>query len=157
MGYRHRGRRRALQCLYQWEATGAPLPDLLARFWRSQPEDEEARDFAERLVRGTVAAVESIDPLIEKQAANWRLDRIGVVDRTILRIGVYELLEEADTPPAVVIDEAIELAKQFSGEGAGQFVNGILDGIRKRIESEGPEVVEKGSAGDPAGGEARSR
>lgn len=137
MGYRHRARRRALQCLYQWEATGAPLDGLLARFWRSQPEDETLREFTERLVRGTVEHVESIDPLIRDQAANWRLDRMGVVDRNILRLGVYELMEETDTPPAVVIDEAVELARRFSGDGATSFVNGILDGIRKKIEGSG--------------------
>ncbi len=147
MGYRHRARRRALQCLYQWEATGAPLAGLLEKFWRSQPEEPEVRAFTERLVYGTAGRVETIDPLIEAQADNWRIDRMGVVDRNILRLGIYELMEEKETPAAVVIDEAIELAKKFSGEGAGQFVNGILDGVRKKLESGAPVVdpVEDGA------------
>lgn len=141
MGYRHRARRRALQCLYQWEATGTDLPVLLERFWRSQPEDDDVRAFTERLVLGTAGKVSAIDPMIEQQADNWRLDRMGVVDRNILRLGVYELLAEPATPPAVVIDQAIELAKRFSGAGAGQFVNGILDGIHRRLTRDGAPVT----------------
>ncbi len=133
MGYRHRARERALQCLYQWESTGAELDGLLDRFWRTQPAPRQVRDFTETLVRGTVDAVERIDPLISRQAENWRLDRMGCVDRAILRLGVYELLAQPDTPAAVVIDEAIELAKRYSGEQAGTFVNGVLDGIHLRL------------------------
>lgn len=131
MGVRHRARERALQCLYQWESTSATVDRVLQRFWTSQPEPEEVRRFAEQLVRGTIAAVGDLDPLIERQAVNWRLERMGMVDRNVLRLGAYELLHELGTPPAVVIDEAVELAKRFSGEGSGQFVNGILDGLRK--------------------------
>lgn len=139
-----------MQCLYQWESTDVELDTVFDRFWRSQPEPDEIREFAERLVRGTVAAVDRIDPLLEHQASNWRLERMGRVDRNILRLGAYELLNEPDTPPAVVIDEAIELAKRFSGEQAGQFVNGILDGVRQRLETDGipddaPEPVENSS------------
>ena len=121
MGARHRARERALQCLYQWETTGATAERILPGFWSVQPESSEVREFTERLLRGTIDNVTRIDPL-------------GRVDRSILRLGVYELLCEDDTPAAVVIDEAIELAKRFSGESAGQFVNGILDGIRQRLE-----------------------
>lgn len=142
MGYRHRARERALQCLYQWEATGKDLERLFEGFWASQPECAEVVGFAERLVSGTVAGIETIDPLIDEQADNWRLDRMGNVDRNILRLGVYELLNERDIPPAVVIDEAIELAKRFSGTQAGPFVNGVLDGIRRRL---GQQVEGSGS------------
>lgn len=135
MGVRHRARERALQCLYQWESTAAPIDRLFERFWRAQEEPEEIRRFTEQLVRGTIALVEPIDEIIAAQAANWRIDRMGMVDRNILRLGTYELLREADTPAAVAIDEAIELAKRFSGDDAGQFVNGILDGIRRRHEA----------------------
>ncbi len=134
MGYRHRARERALQCLYQWESTGAELDGLLDRFWRAQPEPRRVREFAEVLVRGTVDAVPRIDPLIEQQAENWRLERMGCVDRGILRLGVYELLDQSETPAAVVIDEAIELAKRYSGEQGGTFVNGVLDGIYRRLQ-----------------------
>lgn len=135
MGYRHRARERALQCLYQWESTGAELDGLLDRFWRAQPASRQIREFTEALVRGTVGAVARIDPLIEQQAENWRLERIGCVDRGILRLGVYELLDQPETPAAVVIDEAIELAKRYSSEQAGTFVNGVLDGIHRRLHS----------------------
>jgi N utilization substance protein B len=142
VGARHRARERALQCLYQWESTAAPIDTVLERFWRAQEEPEETRRFAERLVRGTVSLVEPIDELIAEQAANWRLDRMGMVDRNILRLGAYELLREEDTPAAVAIDEAIELAKRFSGDEAGQFVNGILDAIRRRQEA-GETLIEE--------------
>lgn len=135
MGIRHRGRERAVQILYEWALTGRDLDVVVERFWRAREVPEEVRTFAERLAHGTAERTERIDELIDDQAVNWRLDRLSNVDRSILRLGVYELMHEADTPPAVVIDEAIELGKRFSGEGSGQFVNGILDGIRKRLES----------------------
>ncbi len=152
MGHRHRARERALQCLYEWETTGRPLEELFARFWSARPEPDPVVAFAERLVRGTVARVEEIDPLIGAQADNWRFDRMGRVDRNILRLGVYELTED-ETPVAVVIDEAIELAKRFSGEQAGQFVNGVLDGINRRLVGEGgpSETARGGPAGEIAG------
>lgn len=148
MGIRRRGRERAVECLYQWESTSsrAPLDRILARFWKARSAPVEVHRFAERLVRGTVARIDEIDPLIAAQATNWRLDRMSSVDRNILRLGVYELMaEDEGAPPAVVIDEAIELAKRYSGEQAGQFVNGVLDGIRKRLEARESE--------DPAGQE----
>lgn len=134
MGYRHRARECALQCLYEWESTAKPLDRLFTGFWVTRPEPDATVAFAERLVRGAAAEAGTIDPLIQQQADHWRLDRMGAVDRNILRLGVYELLHEKETPAAVVIDEAIELAKRFSGEQAGQFVNGILDGIRQRLD-----------------------
>ncbi len=156
MGVRHRARERALQALYEWEATRRPLDVLLRRFWSVRPEDSErVVEFAERLVRGTVAEIECIDEAIARQAEHWRLERMGQVDRNILRLGAYELLHEPETPPAVVIDEAIELAKRYSGDQAGHFVNGILDGIRRRLEAgEGVEAV--GGGIDPAGGRVNS-
>lgn len=148
MGVRHRARERALQCLYQWESTASPIDRVLQRFWSSQPEAEEVKRFAEHLVRGTVAAIGEIDPLIERQAANWRLERMSMIDRNVLRLGVYELLHERETPPAVVIDEAIELAKRFSGDEAGHFVNGILDGLRRARTAEGG--ADGGASGEEA-------
>jgi N utilization substance protein B len=133
VGTRHRGRERALQCLYQWESTAAPIDGIFERFWRAQEESSDVREFTESLVRGTIEVVEELDPMIAEQASNWRLDRMGMVDRNILRLGLYELLHEPETPDAVAIDEAIELAKRFSGDDAGQFINGVLDGIRRRV------------------------
>jgi len=134
MGIRHRGRERAVQILYEWALTGRSIERVMEGFWRAREEPEPVRVFAGQLATGTAEQSESIDALIDRQAVNWRLERLSNVDRGILRLGVYELLNEKDTPAAVVIDEAIELAKRFSGEGAGPFVNGILDGIRRRLE-----------------------
>ena len=95
------------------------------------------------IFEGTSAALERIDPLITDAAANWRLERMAVVDRLVLRMGTYELLE-GEAPPAVVIDEAIELAKAFSGDESAAFVNGVLDGVRRLLVSdEAPHPVEK--------------
>ncbi len=149
MGMRHRGRERAVQVLYEWAITGRAIDVVLERFWRVREESEELRSFTERLARGTAERAEHIDALIDHQAVNWRLERLSNVDRGILRLGVYELLNEPDTPPAVVIDEAIELGKRFSGPGSGQFVNGILDGIRKRLELT-PEVGDVQEQADEA-------
>ncbi len=134
MGSRHRGRERAVQVLYEWALTERPIDDVLERFWRARESPDDVRIFAERLAMGTAERTEHIDSLIDHQAVNWRLERLSNVDRGILRLGVYELLNEPETPPAVVIDEAIELGKRFSGPESGQFINGILDGIRKRLE-----------------------
>jgi len=136
VGSRHRGRERAVQILYEWGLTGRALDVVIETFWRAREEPEEIRAFTERLARGTADRAEHIDTLIDHQAVNWRLERLSNVDRAILRLGVYELMDEPDTPPAVAIDEAIELGKRFSGPGSGKFINGILDGIRKRLESE---------------------
>ena len=111
MGNRRRGRQRAVQVLYEWELTGRSIDVVLEMFWRARQEPDEVREFAESLARGTADRAEHIDALIDHQSANWRLDRLSNVDRGILRLGVYELLNDSDTPPAVVIDEAIELGK----------------------------------------------
>lgn len=138
-GARHRAREAALQMLYQWELGGGEI-DSVVRTYLAQhaPEEliasQELADFATHLVRGAVANQSRLDALIEGQSQNWRLARMAVTDRIILRLAVFEFLEEQQTPPPVVIDEAVELAKTFSGEEAGRFVNGVLDGIRRRLE-----------------------
>ncbi len=93
---------------------------------------DEAFHYAQTLVRGTVDHRESIDELIRSQADNWRLERMPPVDRNILRLAVYEMLHEQETPKLVVLDEAIELAKKFGSEQSGRFVNGLLDGLLKQ-------------------------
>jgi N utilization substance protein B len=137
---RHAAREAALQILYQWEVGGASLEDTLAAYWdvRENDPDESAigaldREFAATLARGTVANVKILDPLIEAQAEHWRLSRMAVVDRLILRLAAYEMRDMADAPPAVVINEALELARRFSSDEAVPFINGILDGIAKNL------------------------
>jgi N utilization substance protein B len=141
---RHRARELALQWLYQWEVGGLDLADVFERQRQVElrPPDRARDRWAENLVRGTAMAMARIDPLITAHANNWRLERLAVVDRLILRLATYELLTMPETPPAVVIDEALELARTFSADAAVPFVNGVLDAIRREL------AQPKGSDGD---------
>lgn len=137
---RHRGREAALQLLYQWEIgwTGSG-GSAAARdaFWDQHPAPAARRGFATALVEGTTAHLDAIDALLASSARNWRLARMPVVDRLIMRMAIYELAY-TETPTAVVIDEAIELARTFSADEAVAFVNGVLDGVARRIERDLP-------------------
>ena len=128
----------AIQMLYQWEVGRLTVPEVAESFWRIGEIDESiperARERAAALVRGTVEQVGRIDRILEEASRTWRLERMPVIDRLILRLGIYELLQEPETPPAVVIDEALELARRFSTEEAVPFVNGVLDAVKDRIE-----------------------
>ena len=132
---RHRGREAALQMLYQWEVGRVPIADVCDRFWIEAPLDEpvaeDVRAFATQLAGGVVAHVNEIDPLITEAADHWRIERMHVMDRLILRLAVYEFLFESDTPGKVVINEALELARTFSADDSVRFINGILDAIRR--------------------------
>ena len=137
-GHRHRAREAAFQMLYQWEVGKLPPETAILSFGAIEQDDAKplsaaARDFAEQLVNGAVAHVGEADALIAKHAENWRIERIATVDRLILRLAIFELLYAPDTPPSVVIDEAIELARTFSEEDAVRFVNGVLDAIHKNL------------------------
>jgi len=138
MPSRHQARQYALQMLYQSEVGGASMGDVVAQFWQQEDAPEDVRRFAERLALGTIDDLSEIDRLLRESIENWRLERLGTVDRSVLRLAVHEFLHEPDTPRIVIIDEAIELAKRFGGEESGQFVNGILDALRKRLEAETP-------------------
>jgi len=137
---RHRARRQALQLLFQWDLRRTPLEDLIRGYYDSLLVSEEtvARprpdEFAEGLLRGVIEELPDIDKRIARNAAHWRMERMPVVDRNILRIAVYEMLR-TDTPPAVIIDEALELARRFSGEESVHFVNGVLDAVRRELPS----------------------
>jgi N utilization substance protein B len=122
--------------LYFWEVghvtpDEVPVPYHAVMADEAEPLPEPTAAFAERLVAGTVAHLAEVDAAIAKHAQNWRLSRMAVIDRLILRLAAYELLFELDTPPGVAIDEALELARTFSEEDAVRFVNGILDAIHK--------------------------
>ena len=140
MGKRRKARECAIQCLYQWDMTGSEVETLLAGYWEAHPSPQEVAEFTEHLVYGTLAHLDEIDPLIAAQTENWRADRIGKVERSILRLGAYELMYQQNTPRAVVIDEAIEISKRFCGPDAGHFVNGVLDGIREKLGSGGSDA-----------------
>jgi N utilization substance protein B len=110
-----------------------PTPEeLRAEAVRLRKRVEEAFLFAQELVQGTLDNREKIDDMISAQADNWRLERMPAVDRNVLRLAIYEMLHETDTPKLVVVDEAIELAKKFGSEQSGRFVNGLLDGLLKQ-------------------------
>jgi N utilization substance protein B len=137
---RHRAREAALQMLYQWEIGRTTPGDVILSYWPAHGEladlPDAHRDFANELVRGTTARLDEIDRLLAARAANWRVARMAVLDRLVLRLATFELLGMPDTPPKVVINEAIELARVYSGEEAVGFVNGVLDGVRKEIGRE---------------------
>jgi transcription antitermination factor NusB len=122
----------SLQILYQMDIT-QDRPDLaLANFWESyeKPVHEQVKSFAAQLIKGVMQNLTLIDDKISQYATNWQLKRMAVVDRNILRLSCYELLFREDIPPKVSINEAVELAKKYSGQEAGKFVNGILDRIK---------------------------
>jgi N utilization substance protein B len=135
MGARREARECALQMMYQWDLRRDDPRTMAATYWEVHAHDADVCEFAERLVLATVEHLESIDSLIERHARRWRLERMETVDRNVLRVAVQELLHEQETPPAVVIDEAIEIARRYSTPDSPQFINGLLDSIRKEIES----------------------
>jgi N utilization substance protein B len=162
LGKRRTAREMAVQMLYQSDLGGSPVPQIFRTFDLSEylarereaedkdkkaertPEEERAEAarrrkrvdeaflFAQELVQGTLEHREKIDGMIRGQADNWRLERMPAVDRNVLRLAIYEMLFETDTPKLVVVDEAIELAKKFGSEQSGRFVNGLLDGLLKQ-------------------------
>ena len=141
VGPRRKAREYALQMLFQWDITHEDIDRVIATFWDSADEEPAIRNFANLLATGTIENVEAIDRLIERHADNWRLDRMAGVDRNLLRLAAHEFLHDRETPKNVVINEAIEIAKRFSSQEAPQFINGILDGIRKEVEGQGPESL----------------
>jgi transcription antitermination protein NusB len=138
--WRRRGREAALQILYQWDLSRSDIEVTIDTFfdlqWPDrQPPPEQLRAFAAALARETVARLPEIDALIAETAENWRPERMAVLDRLVLRMAVCELLRDsADTPPPVVINEAIELSRTFSTEESVKFINGMLDGIKRRMD-----------------------
>jgi N utilization substance protein B len=132
MGARRKARELAVQMLYQYDLSGNKPDMIVETFEDLQKSKPNTREFAVKIFRGTVDHIADIDVMIQAQADNWRLSRMAVVDRNIIRLSVYEFLHESDTPKLVVIDEAIEIAKKFGNDKSPQFINGILDGILKR-------------------------
>ena len=132
MGARRKARELALQMLYQRDLSGNPADTIIGTFEDLQKSKSNTREFAVRIFRGTLDNMAKLDEMIVAQADNWRLERMAVVDRNIIRMSVYEFLHETDTPKLVIIDEAIEIAKKFGTQKSSQFINGILDGILKR-------------------------
>ena len=143
MGRRTKARECAFQMLYQWDVSGEPMEAVMKAFWRLRSTTGETKALAERLALGAQACASESDAAITGAATNWRFDRIASVDRTILRLGTYELMKEKATPPAVVLDEAVELAKRFGEADSPAFVNGVLDAIRRRVRGEGARELRR--------------
>ncbi|APR99528.1 transcription antitermination factor NusB [Pajaroellobacter abortibovis] len=133
MGARHSGRQAALQILFQIDASELNLEQVISLFWHHFESDPEGRSYAEQAVRGTQQALQEIDQIIQEASIHWKVVRMGRVDRNILRLGTWELMYSTQVPHAVVLNEAIELAKTFGTEESGAFVNGVLNQIAERI------------------------
>ncbi|MEP6947200.1 MAG: transcription antitermination factor NusB [Acidobacteriota bacterium] len=135
-GTRHKAREAALQMLFASDVVRIPCTELTANYWNElgdQNMDDKTREFANILVCGAMREIETIDDRIRTRAEHWRIERMAIVDRNLLRLAVYELLYQ-ETPGTVIINEALELARKFSTFEATQFVNGILDGIKQDTE-----------------------
>ena len=139
---RHQAREAAVQMLYQWEIGKQSMLEVMQTYWppggliSDSPLSDELRQFATTLTNGVAATVEQLDPIIAEAAQNWRLERMAVMDRIILRLAVYEFLHQPETPGRVIINEALELARTFSTDDAVRFINGMLDGIRRTLARE---------------------
>lgn len=121
-----------MQMLFQWDMGQQDLARLEATFWKSAKAADKTRAFANQLFEGTAKDVTALDEVIEKNCENWRFERLAAIDRAILRLAIHEM-SATDTPPKVVLNEAVELAKKFSSEESGAFVNGVLDSVHKSL------------------------
>lgn len=133
---RSRCREWALQFLYQGEFAKAPDPGALAGFWGHFQDEGEPPAYLKELVEGVGSHLEELDALIVRYSEHWRLERMTIVDRNLLRLAIYELLYQPGIPPKVVINEAVEMAKRYGSEDSGAFVNAILDQVRLAVGRE---------------------
>jgi N utilization substance protein B len=141
MGARRKARESALQMLFAIDVSNVPVEEMIRVYWSQLNDselDESNREFATNLVRGAHARVKAIDQKIASRAENWRISRMAIVDRNVLRLAVYEFLYEK-TPRTVIINEALEVARRFSTYEATQFINGILDAIKHDLEKQDSE------------------
>lgn len=143
MAARHRSRRRALQVLFEWDMRGDSIDRAIQNYYDTLHSDDEENTqplkpdkFMEQLARGTAADVSEIDKQIAAKSEHWRVERMAVVDRNILRLAIYEL-RLAELPAPVVIDEALELARQFSSDESLAFINGVLDAVHRQANAAG--------------------
>ncbi|MBM4149226.1 MAG: transcription antitermination factor NusB [Lentisphaerae bacterium] len=134
MSTRRQGREWVVQLLFQVDLNPAPPREVLDGFWTACEGPKQTKAFAERIFLGVLEKREELDKFISSSAHNWRIERMGVVDRNVLRMALYELLYCPDIPPVVTINEAVDLAKFFSNSESGRFVNGILDRARKTLK-----------------------
>jgi transcription antitermination protein NusB len=136
MGARRKARECALQILFSYDVARPSVDDLLATYWGEIAEGaEDVRIFANELAIGTISHLDEIDERIRMRTEHWRIPRMAIVDRNLLRMAVYEFLYQPSTPKTVAINEALEIARRFSTTEATQFINGILDAIKRDIET----------------------
>ena len=134
MSLRRKSREFALQMLFQWDMSPQEPAKLEAKFWRAAKAADSTRAFANQLFEGAAKEVAALDELIVKHAENWRFERLAAIDRAVLRLAIHEL-RVADAPYKVVLNEAVDLAKKYSSEESGAFVNGVLDAAYKSMEN----------------------
>ena len=152
-GRRRKSRELALQLLYQNDLAGTSPEEMFLRTDEYSGARPDVQEYASRLLLGTLARKDELDAKLSERSDHWRLGRMPAVDRNLLRLALYELLYETDTPHAVVIDEAVEIAKKFSTPSSGPFVNGVLDGIRRAAfgpRTAAPEAGERRADQSPA-------
>jgi len=135
MGHRRKARECALQILFQIDLSGDDSGAVRARYWRANDLPDSIRNFADDLVEQTVQHRDAIDARLVDNTHNWRLDRMPVVDRNVLRMAISELLFGHDTPRPVVLNEALEVARKYGSDESPKFVNGVLDGVVRELES----------------------
>jgi transcription antitermination protein NusB len=123
-----------MQMLFQWDMSQQDLTKLEAKFWKSAKAADKTRAFANKLFEGAAKDVSALDAIIVKHADNWRFERLAAIDRAILRLAIHEI-GGTETPPRVVLNEAVELAKKFSSEESGAFVNGVLNAVHKSLKA----------------------
>jgi transcription antitermination protein NusB len=137
MGARRRARECALQMLFSYDVTHSSVEELIETYWGEMAEAaEDVRGFANELVSGTISHLGEIDELIRLRTEHWRITRMAIVDRNLLRLAIFEFLYQPTTPMTVAINEALEIARRFSTHEATQFINGILDAIKRDVESQ---------------------
>lgn len=134
MGKRRKSREHTLKILYRRDITKEDIDKIIKSYWEENKINSGITGFSEQLAKGTVSNLEKIDDYIGKVSEHWTIDRMGIIDRNILRIAVHELLFMEDIPPKVTIDEAIEIAKKFGTDDSADFVNGLLDKIKNDLE-----------------------
>lgn len=134
MGVRRRSRESALKMLYACELSKQPVEDVIILFWQQFEAADDSREFADRLVRGTVGNLEALDRSIGEVSIHWKISRMACVDRNILRMAAYELFHVDEVPKRVTLNEAIEIAKRYGAEDSWAFINGILDKLAGEVD-----------------------
>jgi N utilization substance protein B len=133
MGRRRKAREETLRILYRLEFDNRPLEETIDQYWENKRANKATREYSTWLVSGIISHQKTIDTFIQEASEHWRISRMALIDRNIIRIAVFELLYEENIAPAIIINEAIEIAKMYSGNEAATFVNGILDAVRKNL------------------------